>query len=674
MVTSPVPSQNHAEEQFQYIDTSVSSGGTRLDFSEAEGTNDDFALQIPLPFNFTLFSSTFLKGAKISVSTNGWVSMNDFVPNPAEWQNAPLPRNTVPHDPAAGGGTGTIPSSLVAPFFDDLVLQRPGSAVFTRLLGSTPNQRLVIEWKDVNSVDEQGEVIDNRLRFQLIFFEGSNDIAFQYQTLEGPRSRGDSATVGIQDSDREQAVQFSSDQPRLSPGKIVIFRFNPGNGTYALSTNETRQFIPWVIDTDEFRTNLGLTNISILDATSTLTLYDENGTSVASRTVFVPAGGLTQLNNVIRYLRGNSPSQVSNLFGSLVVSSDQTVVAFATQIDNVSNDPSLESGKASGKTSLLVPSTTSVNPFRSSLIIQNVGTEVSTIDLRQRDISGALIKVFSFTVPPNGLFHAEDIHAALGLSGVFGPLEIVSTNSVPVVATSRVYSSASRTSGFFEALDISGTSANQMIPVSQDNSSFRSNLGINNPGETEALVDVSLYDRSGALLGSQKVTVPAHRLLQINNVNRFITGATGISDTLGYIRMTANHPVLGFSSLISNTSDDPGLASSLATGASRLLIPSSTNVNQFRSTLTLINLDTTKSARVHVTVRDTSGSVIGSNDGLIIEPGGVFHVDDLLSSLGITSNFGPIEIISTDNIPLAAVSRVFSINDSTSGFFVGQPY
>jgi hypothetical protein len=105
-----------------------------------------------------------------------------------------------------------------------------------------------------------------------------------------------------------------------------------------------------------------------------------------------------------------------------------------------------------------------------------------------------------------------------------------------------------------------------------------------------------------------------------------------------------------------------------------LLIPSSTNVNQFRSTLTLINLDTTKSARVHVTVRDTSGSVIGSNDGLIIEPGGVFHVDDLLFSLGITSNFGPIEIISTDNIPLAAVSRVFSINDSTSGFFVGQPY
>jgi hypothetical protein len=79
-------------------------------------------------------------------------------------------------------------------------------------------------------------------------------------------------------------------------------------------------------------------------------------------------------------------------------------------------------------------------------------------------------------------------------------------------------------------------------------------------------------------------------------------------------------------------------------------------------------------APVHITVRDTSGSVIGSNDSLIIEPGGVFHVDDLLSSLGITSNFGPIEVISLDNIPLAALSRVFSINDSTSGFFVGQPY
>jgi hypothetical protein len=199
-------------------------------------------------------------------------------------------------------------------------------------------------------------------------------------------------------------------------------------------------------------------------------------------------------------------------------------------------------------------------------------------------------------------------------------------------------------------------------------------LGINNPGEAEALVDVSLYDGSGALLGSQHVTVPAHGLLQVNHVNRFITGATGISNTLGYIRMTSNNPVLGFSSLISNTSDDPGLAPSLAVGAGRLLIPSSTNVNQFRSTLTLVNLDAAKPASVHVTVRDTSGSVIGRNDSLTIEPGGVFHVDDLLSSLGITSNFGPIEISSPDNIPLAAVSRVFSVSDSTGGFFLGQPY
>jgi hypothetical protein len=357
-----------------------------------------------------------------------------------------------------------------------------------------------------------------------------------------------------------------------------------------------------------------------------------------------------------------------------VVSSDQSVVTFATQIDNVSNDPSLESGKASGKTSLLIPSTTSVGPFRSSLVVQNVGNAAATVDLRQRDLGGTLRKELLVTIPQNGLFHSEDVHAALGLSGLFGPLEIVSINSVPVVATSRVFTSSSRTSGFFEGLDILTATTSGVIPISQDTSTFRANLGINNPGESEANVDVSLYNATGALLGSQSVKVPAHGLFQMNGVNRFITGATGISGTLGYIRMNANQPVLGFSSMIGNTSDDPGLAPSLAAGANRLLIPSSTNVNQFRSTLTVINLDSASPAPVHVTVRDASGSVIGRNDSITITPSGIFNVDDLLSSLGISNNFGPIEIISPSKIPLAAVSRVYSINDNTGGLFLGQPY
>ena len=75
-------------------------------------------------------------------------------------------------------------------------------------------------------------MLDGRVSFQAILFEGSNDIAFQYKTLEGPRSYGESATVGLQNAARTLAAQFSFNQARLYPGRVVVFRFNPSNATY----------------------------------------------------------------------------------------------------------------------------------------------------------------------------------------------------------------------------------------------------------------------------------------------------------------------------------------------------------------------------------------------------------------------------------------------------------
>ena len=240
------------------------------------------------------------------MATNGWVSLNSSVPIPAEWQNGSLPGTTVPRDGVASGTTGSLPSNLIAPFFDDLILQNPDSGVFTRALGTAPNRQFVIEWKDADIFDENGSALHSQLTFEIVLFEGSNDILLQYQTLQGPRSRGESATVGIQNAARNRAVQASFDQPRLAEGGVVIFRFNPSTATYTLSDNlsvtNITQFIPFVVDTAQFRTNLGLTNVSTQSAFATLVLFDGTGTPVGTQTASVPAGGLMQLNNVIRLI------------------------------------------------------------------------------------------------------------------------------------------------------------------------------------------------------------------------------------------------------------------------------------------------------------------------------------------------------------------------------------
>jgi hypothetical protein len=231
----------------------------------------------------------------------------------------------------------------------------------------------------------------------------------------------------------------------------------------------------------------------------------------------------------------------------------------------------------------------------------------------------------------------------------------------------------SGTSGFFEGQDVSVASSNGVVPISQDSAAFRTNLGINNLGSLAADVQVNLYDVSGTLLGTTTVNVPAGGLRQLDNVNRTLTGSPGVSNTLGFIRLNSSQPLLGYSTLINNIGDDPGLATNVVSGATRLLIPSSTNVNQFRSTLTVINLGNTP-APIRIIVRNTSGGIQVQSDSSVIPANGIYNVDDVLTNLGLVNSYGPIEIQSLNEVPLAAISRVYSTIDNTSGFFAARPY
>jgi hypothetical protein len=673
-VTAPLLSSNLASTQFDYVDTSPSAGGTQLSFPLATPTTNDLALPVTLPFNFTLFTSTFLQGSKVYVTTNGWLAIGSPVSTDrAEWQNASLPASEVTHP--QDQSTGVIPGNLIAPFFADLAQAASGSGVFTRVLGTAPNRQFVVEWQNstiVDASDPQGGFLNSNMTFQAILYEGSNDIAFQYQTLEGPHSNGDSATVGIQNAARNQAVQFSYNQPSLHAGLTVVFRFNPQNGTYQLLGNELRQSIPFVTDAAQFRTNLGLSNPSSQAATATLTLYDATGNVLGSQTDTIPAHGLHQHNNVVRYLVGSDPNTIRNQSGAVVVTSDQPVIAYATQIDNQTNDPSLLVGNAHGGADLVIPSTTSVGKFRSTLSLQNVGGGTTNVTLRLRNTSGAIVKESSpFVLPANGYYSVDNLHAILGVNGVYGPLEIHATDSVPLVATSRVLAVNTRTSGFFNAIDPAEAARTGIVPITLNNIAFRTNLGIDNWSDSVADVTVSFVGADGTTLATTTVQVPARGLFQ-QNVNQFFSNVPGLANALGYIKLNSTQLITGYTTLIDNSSDDPSIAASVTGGAPHVWVPSSTNINPFRSSLMVINAGNNAAASVNVVVRDTSGNIIGQEDGRVIPPNGFFSVDDLLTSLNITSNYGPVEITSTDSAPLVVVSRGYSPNDHTSGFFQGQ--
>lgn len=218
-VTAARPSANLATSAYNFVDASTSSGGTALSFS----SQDDAVAFVNLPFDFSLFRDIYLAGSRISIATNGWLSLETV--SSAEFQNASLPAQTVTRP---GGSTGTVPPSLIAPFWDDLLL-KSGSTVTYRTIGTAPNRRFVVEWSNVSILDEQGNDLNASLTFEAILFEGSNDIQFVYQTLTGTRSDGSSATIGAQDLKRTTAFQTGFNQAVVNSGFFIIYRFRDGS-------------------------------------------------------------------------------------------------------------------------------------------------------------------------------------------------------------------------------------------------------------------------------------------------------------------------------------------------------------------------------------------------------------------------------------------------------------
>ena len=466
---------------------------------------------------------------------------------------------------------------------------------------------------------------------------------------------------------RYRLTAVDSSNNRVRSG-VLMFKTSDRLSQPARPSSEAI-FIPSILENGRFRTNLGINNLSKNQANVSLTLVDGEGMVLGGKTVQVEAEGLRQINSVGRFLWEDSVG--SDIQGNLYLESDQPISAWASQIDNATNDPSLLLSKRSGATRILIPSSANLGTFSSSLVLMNLGFTTAQVGMKVYGTSGELLGESStpLTISPNGVVSFENVLQSLGVTDNYGPIEITSLNSVPVIATSRV-SSTTRSGGFFEGLKYSDASLLQTIAHVVDSNEIRTNLGINNPTEFPATVAVRLFDRNGIELASTSTSVAPRGLTQMNNIVRSLLNLTDVANVEGYIQLQSSEPIFGWASQIDNLTNDPGFAVSKGYGATRLIVQSAANVGSFKSSLVVVNMGSIP-AVVDVISRDTDGVVKGESRGVLIPASGFFSAANILESLGVSS-FGPIEIISTNGQPIMATSRVYS-SSGTSGFFEGQP-
>ncbi|MFN7133311.1 MAG: hypothetical protein ACK4N5_14630, partial [Myxococcales bacterium] len=120
--------------------------------------------------------------------------------------------NTSSSHPTNGALPATAaPNGVLAPFWDEQHMLS-ASRVFWDVLGSTPNQVLVVQWSRMDFVSTSR---DANLNYQLKLHE-NGDVEFQYAGMDGgdagpARASGSSATIGLENNAGRIAIPLSQD-------------------------------------------------------------------------------------------------------------------------------------------------------------------------------------------------------------------------------------------------------------------------------------------------------------------------------------------------------------------------------------------------------------------------------------------------------------------------------
>jgi extracellular elastinolytic metalloproteinase len=168
-------------------------------------TGDDAATAVPLPFPFRYYGQEYTTAF---VSTNGHVN---FLALSTSLANVALPATAAPNAAIYG-------------FWDDLFVDSPTASVRTELLGTAPNRRFVVEWRNVRFFGDTTRRID----LNIVLHENGQILTQSRNRADDGRERGNSATLGIENATGTVALQFSFNQPVLDVEPAVTsIRYRP---------------------------------------------------------------------------------------------------------------------------------------------------------------------------------------------------------------------------------------------------------------------------------------------------------------------------------------------------------------------------------------------------------------------------------------------------------------
>ena len=147
--------------------------------------DDEASANAALPFTFRFFNAD---ATHYTVTSNGFMQMhaNAMGTGLTSFSNVTIP-------------TAGTPNGFIAPFWDDLYAIDATTTVRSATLGTMPNRRFVIGWNNWKTGENS---VGESLTFQAKLFETTGVIELHHCNIAGAgqRSRGNAATIGVEDS------------------------------------------------------------------------------------------------------------------------------------------------------------------------------------------------------------------------------------------------------------------------------------------------------------------------------------------------------------------------------------------------------------------------------------------------------------------------------------------
>ena len=453
-ISASATSADFAPQTFKFIDASTGNGGTALSFS----SNDDAIALVDLPFDFVLFRDIYLASSRISIAINGYLSLESLSID--EFQNAALPSKTVPRSGSAAGTVGNVPPSLIAPFWDDLIMYS-NSAITTKTVGVAPNRQFVVEWSNLGVLDENGTDLNASLAFEAVLYEGSNDVQFLYRSMSGPRSDGSSATVGMQNLKRDMAVQTGFDQAVVSNGYFTTYRFQNGNYSDSLPNVSPPAEVKIIPSAPQDQSKFtGIAFLASAAMSVTLSAIDANGN-------LITATGIRNPTTITLAPDQEYTKLVSELFG---------LQSFDGWIEADASAPGLGIFVATGSTDMQHLDGSVVEDLSTDSLLFHTGASAFLVNPSPR-VANVTLTAFgttagqSLTIPPrsrfvtslSGVTRVQSSEPLAVMERLAGSGTLASTMGVPVSQAQPVlvFPDAVIGSGYSSVLTIVNTAATQ---------------------------------------------------------------------------------------------------------------------------------------------------------------------------------------------------------------------